>query len=260
MWRELDCAGWLADAGVPLLHRSSQLNGLLRSLSRMVAPADGAGVDGAGSAEGSLPVGLVLMDFRLAEADPQAVVERVRALAPQAALLMVDERPFATEPALLAGADEFLLLPLTQPEVGLARVRAALFRRGVLVAKERARRLTAGPCLLDVDHARLECFSIHVSLTEREAEFARCLFESPGQVVTRLRLARLWALDETLAARSIEQHAYQLRRKLKRCAGSHVLLRSIYGQGYRLDCVSPRWSEPFSPSCFRPPLRVMTTA
>lgn len=260
--RALEASGCAEAAQVLALQHCDGLAALWRALRREVSSGELLQSQGAAEtvAADTCAIGLVVLDFRLVEHDALAVVQHVRALEPQAALLLVDERPFAAEAALLAGADDFLLLPAVQPEVWRARVRAALVRRGMLVAQARPRRLSSGDCTLDVDRGLLERGSLHIGLTARETAFARCLFESPGQVVPRQRLARLWAMDESLAARSIEQHAYQLRRKLKRCASDQLRLRSIYGQGYRLDCVAERRTDSAHASPFRPPLRVMTAA
>jgi DNA-binding response OmpR family regulator len=77
-----------------------------------------------------------------------------------------------------------------------------------------------------------------VALTSRETALARCLFQTPGGLVSRRRLAHIWEADEDIASRSIEQHVYQLRRKLKRCVGDAVVLRSVYARGYQLECLA----------------------
>jgi DNA-binding winged helix-turn-helix (wHTH) protein len=63
--------------------------------------------------------------------------------------------------------------------------------------------------------------------------------------VTRARLAQdVWGTDAGITGRSIEQHIYQLRRKLKRCAGEALALRGVYGSGYRIDAAAvPRTSS-----------------
>jgi DNA-binding response OmpR family regulator len=64
------------------------------------------------------------------------------------------------------------------------------------------------------------------------------MFTHVPSVVSRRRLANdIWCCDEDLASRSIEQHMYQLRRKLRLCAGGAIVLRCIYGTGYRIDVV-----------------------
>lgn len=136
--------------------------------------------------------------------------------------------------ALDAGADEFVALPCGAPELA-ARVQAALRRAGTPRADVAVPR--CGPCTLDVAGQRLVAPRGSVELTSRETALARCLFQSAGALVTRRRLAHIWEAEEDIAGRSIEQHVYQLRRKLKRCAGDTVVLRSVYARGYQLEAV-----------------------
>ena len=55
--------------------------------------------------------------------------------------------------------------------------------------------------------------------------------------MSRRRLAHIWEAEEDIAGRSIDQHVYQLRRKLKRCVGDAVVLRSVYARGYQLEAL-----------------------
>jgi DNA-binding winged helix-turn-helix (wHTH) protein len=41
-----------------------------------------------------------------------------------------------------------------------------------------------------------------------------------------------------MSSHTIEQHIYQLRRKLKRCVGEAIALRGVYGSGYRMDVMT----------------------
>ena len=82
--------------------------------------------------------------------------------------------------------------------------------------------------------------SAKVPLTAREYRVARLLFENAGAMVSCDKFAEdVWGLSKELSKRSIEQHIYQLRRKLRACVGDAIVLRSIYGGGYRLESGEP---------------------
>jgi DNA-binding response OmpR family regulator len=134
--------------------------------------------------------------------------------------------------SLALGVDDFVSLPVRATEL-LARVATAL--RRCKPQKTRGR-LSIGGCSLDRESCALVSASARVSLTQREFALAQILFEHAGQLVTRARLARdVWGQPEEISGRVIEQHVYQLRRKLKRCCSEALALRGVYGSGYRID-------------------------
>ncbi len=130
------------------------------------------------------------------------------------------------------GLDDFVAKPVHGAEL-LARLGAALRRRR---PEEPVRGPSIAGCSIDRTASAIVSPSASVALTSRELALAQLLFENAGQLVTRTRLARdVWGQSPELSSRSIEQHIYQLRRKLKRCAGEAVALRGVYGSGYRID-------------------------
>lgn len=130
------------------------------------------------------------------------------------------------------GVDDYVAKPVHGAEL-LARLRAVQRRR--LAATSPQGPSIAG-CSIDRAACAIVSVSARVALTGRELALAQLLFENAGQVVTRTRLARdVWGQEVELAKRSIEQHIYQLRRKIKCCVGDALTLRGVYGSGYRLD-------------------------
>jgi DNA-binding response OmpR family regulator len=176
---------------------------------------------------------LVVVDVDGRDEDWRSVIALLREEAgTECAIVGAGARVESASVALDAGADEFVSLPWRMGEL-VARMQAALRRVRPAGATGP---LACGPCTLDVRLRRLVSEQAHVALTSREAALARHLFQAPGTLVSRRALARAWALEEDLVGRSIEQHIYQLRRKLKLCVGQAVSLRSVYGRGYRLVC------------------------
>jgi len=91
-------------------------------------------------------------------------------------------------------------------------------------------------CSIDRSGRAIVSSSSRIALTARELALADVLFENAGRVVTRLHLSQVvWGQEPELASRSIAQHVYQLRRKIERCVGKALALRSIYGSGYLID-------------------------
>jgi DNA-binding response OmpR family regulator len=184
---------------------------------------------------------LLVIDVDMPGEDWSAVISQLHDAAAQQLLVVgVGALPHGASLALDGGADEFVPLPLSAQELR-SRIRAALRREERVYAPVTS--LACGPCALDLAGQQLVSTRARIDLTAREAALARQLFQSPGGLVSRRALARIWEIDEDLAGRSIEQHVYQLRRKLRLCVGNALALRSVYARGYQLECVAAQNAE-----------------
>jgi len=207
----LECAGYACEVhgGTPTLMRA-----LRRDKHELVI------VDGDGSSD-----------------DCEAVLGwRDGWLEPTVAIVTIGgSDPSTSIRALEAGADDVVLRPVRGPEL-LARVAAAVRRRQ---GSTRPVGLGGCECRVDAGASALVSTRGRVELTPRELALARLMFDNAGQLVTRARISHdVLGQPEDPARRSIEQHIYQLRRKLRRCAGEDIALRGVYGSGYRLDATA----------------------
>jgi DNA-binding response OmpR family regulator len=178
---------------------------------------------------------LVVLDVDEREHDWRSVLEwRSNWLNPEVAIIAIgqaDTRSAAS--ALDAGMDDYVAKPVHGAEL-LARIGAVARRRHTASSKSAVATLAGGT--LDRETSSLRSARSQVPLTARELAVMQVLFEHAGQLVTRQRLAtEVWGARCDLSSRTIEQHIYQLRRKLKRCMGAAMSVRSIYGCGYRLE-------------------------
>jgi len=186
----------------------------------------------------------LLLDHRRNWINPSVVV-----------VLVGDHAAGAAALALDAGADDFVERQALDGELA-PRLRSAM-RRAAPRAQAPSPHPTA--CRLDRDASSLIAGTVRVELTSREMGMAHMLFERSGELVPRSRMAReLWGCDESLIGRSIEQHIYQLRRKLKRCVGARMVLRGVYGSGYRLD-VEPESEHAFAMPATRAAMPALLT-
>jgi DNA-binding response OmpR family regulator len=138
----------------------------------------------------------------------------------------------ATRCAFEEGVDDYVVKPIRGAEL-VFRITTAL-RRGANVA--RTDDVQLGGCRVDRHNRCLRSDRAKVPLTGRELGVVQMLFENAGRPVTRQRLAaEVWSARVELTGRTIEQHIYQVRRKLRLCVGGALSLTSIYGCGYQLD-------------------------
>jgi DNA-binding response OmpR family regulator len=74
-----------------------------------------------------------------------------------------------------------------------------------------------------------------VRLTEKEFKFALTLFRNLDRPVSRGHLLAAAGYSSESITRSLDIHIYRLRNKLQLEGGRDVHLRTVYGQGYRLQ-------------------------
>ena len=168
---------------------------------------------------GHLELGLTLLQFRVH--------------AQTAIVIVGDGGVTAVSHALARGADDYVFL-----SGGLQYATQRIIARiGARVQRRRRSVLRVGGVELDVLAREIECAGVRVGLTTRETLLARLLFESPGRVVATDRLCiELCGASDPLAVRSVNQHVYQLRRKLSQLPtdGDRLRIEALYGAGYRL--------------------------
>jgi DNA-binding response OmpR family regulator len=176
---------------------------------------------------------VAVLDLGIEGVDFEEIMQRRNGwVLPAVIVIAVGLGEDAARRALAAGADDYVSVSSLKAELAV-RLEAATRRRA---SQGLEARLGGDACMLDRASSSLRHAGRSVGLTARELGIAQLMFEHVGEVVSRGMLAdRLWGADEVLVGRTIDQHIYQLRRKLKRCAGDGAQLRSIYGLGYMME-------------------------
>jgi DNA-binding response OmpR family regulator len=190
-------------------------------------------------------VRLLIVDARVPLCEWRSLVDwRNNWLSPSVVLLAVGAADGTSAAAALdAGVDDCVPQPLHGAEL-LARIKAAQRRRG----QSGVSALSLAGCTVDRARSCLRSAHAELELTGRELGIVQLLFEEVGRVVTRQRLAsEVWGGSSELIGHCIEQHIYQIRRKLRRCAGGLLVLKGVYGQGYRLERVPQQSARAMGP-------------
>ncbi len=127
------------------------------------------------------------------------------------------------------GADDYVTKPFSYQELH-ARISALLWR-----SRRRAGtgRLRAGPLEVDPFSRRVRLRGADIHLSKKEFALLRALMGDPVRVFTREELLRtVWGYQRAVPTRTLDSHAFRLRRKLSR-DGDHFVV-NVWGVGYRL--------------------------
>jgi two-component system OmpR family response regulator len=128
------------------------------------------------------------------------------------------------------GADDYLVKPFAFDEL-LARLRA-ITRRLALPPRMF---LEVGPLRLDLISHIASRDGTEIMLTAREYVLLEVLMRNPGRVFTRTELlARICNEDDEILVSTIETYVSSLRSKIDKPFIAPHLIKTIWGQGYRL--------------------------
>jgi DNA-binding response OmpR family regulator len=140
--------------------------------------------------------------------------------------------------SLEASADEIVQLPLKAGELYLPALKRfsaeASEHRDHEVAFANYRLGRRGERVTLCDNST----DMAVRLTSREFAILWALSIAPGHYLSRQQIASaIWASNEDLVGRTLEQHIYKIRKKMKMTGESGARIRTIYARGYRLECL-----------------------
>lgn len=137
---------------------------------------------------------------------------------------------------LEAGVDDYLAKPFEPRELAL-RI-ASILRRASRITQPApvCKAVRFGSFVFDLEKGRLLEHGTIVHLTTRETEMLQLLARSPGDIVSRQRLAQRACNGkiECASERSVDVEVARLRRKIECDADGPRHLQTIRGRGYRL--------------------------
>jgi DNA-binding response OmpR family regulator len=128
------------------------------------------------------------------------------------------------------GCDDYLAPPFEYVEL-VERIRAVLRRTGHVVADV----IEAPPVRIDTRTRVATVAGNRLALAQKEYELLLRLAREPERVLTRAELLRdVWSYRCDDRTRTLDAHAYRLRRKLREAGSPVELVENVWGVGYRL--------------------------
>lgn len=138
------------------------------------------------------------------------------------------------------GADDYIVKPFSPSEV-MARVRAVLRRmKNVLEAESNSENeIRLGDLRINLDEYTLYINENQMKLTKKEIETMWMLASNPNKVFTRDNLLdSLWGYDYYGDSRTVDSHIKRLRAKLDEVEHPDWSIKTIWGMGYKLECIN----------------------
>jgi len=180
---------------------------------------------------------LLVLDLMLPGMDGLELCRRVRAARPELLVLMLTAKTSELDRVLglELGADDYLTKPFSLRELQ-ARVKA-LFRRqaAARLTQDTVATIELGALLIDVAGRSVTLHGANVALTQREFDLLAFLARHPNQVFTRFELLdRVWGAGFDGFAHTVNSHINRLRTKVERDPTQPVVIRTVWGRGYKL--------------------------
>ena len=133
---------------------------------------------------------------------------------------------------LEAGAVDYIVKPESE-EVIRARIEAAAKRTAVKEIRDTAE---FGPFMINHSARKITRDGEAITLTAKEYDLAVLLFENIDRPLSRSYLfSRVWGGNIDVETRTIDMHISRLRSKLGLTPESGLVIRTVFGFGYRMD-------------------------
>lgn len=188
---------------------------------------------------------LIVLDLMLPGVDGLEICRRLRAAENYTPLIILTAKSSEVDRVLglELGADDYLTKPVSLREL-VARVKAALRRsqQWLAVSEQAADDAIAhGPLRIDPRRREVKWSEKSLELTAKEFDLLLHFARNPGRVFTRSELLEdVWGYGFDGYEHTVNSHINRLRRKVEQDPADPLLVRTVWGVGYKF---SPPESE-----------------
>ncbi|BFT76118.1 response regulator transcription factor [Paenibacillus sp. P36] len=179
---------------------------------------------------------LLLLDIMLPEIDGITLLKTIRSKGIATPVILLTAKGEISDKitGLDHGADDYVAKPFSTEEL-LARIRAALRRKGEVVAEDA---LKFGDIELNTGTLKLTCSGKELKLILKESELLELLMSRKQAVISKEQIIeKLWGFDSEVEHNNVEVYISFLRKKLTFLQSS-VRITTIRGVGYVLEASS----------------------
>lgn len=185
----------------------------------------------------SRAVHLVLMDIMMPGMDGITAMKKLREKSNLPIILLTAKSEDTDKVlGLNVGADDYITKPFNPLEV-LARVRSQLRRYTQLGGTaEKESELRIGGLCLDDKSKEVTVDGESVNLTPTEYDILKLLMQTPGQVFSPKEIYQsVWKSEPFGAESTVAVHIRHIREKTEINPTEPRYIRSVWGQGYKID-------------------------
>ncbi len=178
---------------------------------------------------------LVLLDVMLPTMDGFSICKQVRQAKPTQPIIMITAKGSEDDivSGFKVGVDDYVPKPFSLREL-IVRVEAVLRRSGKHLGDER---IELQSIVFDGKNLRAQCGNRTEDLTRREMDIMVYLFRHQDRIVSKKELlTEVWRYaDADIETRTVDIHMLKLRKKLIALDDQADLIKTIRGEGYRLE-------------------------
>jgi len=169
---------------------------------------------------------VVVLDAASLKTSGARICRRIRASLNGTPILLIADQKSVPDPN--AGASVVLTLPFTP--------RKLLNSVARLLPGDDSAALQVGPIKLNLAQRRISCGGREERVTPKQAKLLEMFLRAPGQLLTRKAIIKhVWDTDYTGDTRTLDVHVSWLRGVIEPNPRKPRYLKTVRGQGYRLD-------------------------
>lgn len=182
----------------------------------------------------TIKVDLFILDWNLPDGIGLSFCRKVRDQDPKVPILFLTAQTSEENAvqALTAGAHDYLRKPCGQKEL-TARIRRML---GEALNHEQVIRFE--DLILQLGTRKAKYRETELKIHHKEFDVLVHLVKNGGVISSREAILEVIDPEQAITDRAVDAHMSRLRNKLRNAGVTKIEIRSIYGQGYRLERAS----------------------